>query len=242
MKKHRKLLTVLCVISGVLLLLFAAVAVYVGNYYHADAKAVAAMESEEDISVVALDGAVAFKPESAEVGFIFYPGGKVEHTAYAPLMRECAERGILCVLIEMPYNLAVLDIDAAEGISQQFPEISRWFIGGHSLGGSMAAAYLEKHAEDYAGLVLLGSYSAADLSEAALKVISLYGSEDGVLNGEKYAENEKNLPEGFVEEIISGGCHAGFGEYGAQAGDGKPTITSARQIEITAEILAENLK
>ncbi len=82
-------------------------------------------------------------------GLIFYPGGKVEYTAYQPLMAACAERDILCVLVEMPFNLAVFDINAADGIQEQYPEVGHWYIGGHSLGGSMAASYLSKHTEKF---------------------------------------------------------------------------------------------
>ena len=102
----------------------------------------------------------------------------MEYTAYVPLIQACAENGILCVLVEMPFNLAVLYISAADGIMGEHPEISDWYIGGHSLGGSMAASYLADHADDYEGLILLGSYSTADLSADDLKVLSVFGSED----------------------------------------------------------------
>lgn len=159
-----------------------------------------------------------FAPENPAVGFVFYPGGKVEYTAYAPLMLALAERDILCVLVEMPLNLAVLDMGAAEGIPEQYTEVETWYIGGHSLGGSMAASYAAEHTEEYAGLVLLAAYSTAEISD--MDVISLYGSEDGVLNREKYQEYRSNLPESTVETVIEGGNHAGFGSYGFQEGDG----------------------
>ena len=103
----------------------------------------------------------------------------------------------------------------------------------------MAASYLEKNAEDYEGLILLGSYSTADLSATDLDVLSVYGSEDKVMNHEKYDENKSNLPDGFTETIIDGGCHAYFGMYGAQDGDGIATITNEEQIYRTADEIAE---
>lgn len=94
----------------------------------------------DDISVNRTDGgALVFDP-SAKAGLLFYLGGKVEYTAYSPLMRACAEQGILCVLVKMPCNLAILDMNAADGIAVQYPEIEDWYIGGHSLGGAMADA------------------------------------------------------------------------------------------------------
>ena len=184
------------------LLLFGICWWYVSDYYHADDAAVAAMSSATDITVKQKGNTVAFIPDEAKTGFIFYPGGKVEYTAYAPLMRGLADNGVLCVLVEMPLNLAVLDMNAADGIPETYPQIESWYIGGHSLGGSMAASHAAKNASAYDGLVLLASYSTDDLSSAGLKVISIYGSEDGVLNMEKYAENMVNLPASFEDTII----------------------------------------
>ena len=185
------------------------------------------------------NGTIVFEPEGATKGFIFYPGGKVEYTAYIPLMQACAENGILCVIVEMPFNLAVFDINAADGIQKEYPQIENWYIGGHSLGGSMAASYLEKHTNEYEGLILLGSYSTADLSDDELEVLSIYGSEDQVLNREKYNDNISNLPKNFKEIVIEGGCHAYFGMYGAQDGDGTPSITNEEQIQQTVEYIAQ---
>jgi pimeloyl-ACP methyl ester carboxylesterase len=132
----------------------------------------------------------------------------------------------------------VLDMDAAAGIPEQFPEIENWYIGGHSLGGSMAASYLAKHTDVYAGLVLLGSYSTADLSGSELSVLSIYGSEDQVMNREKYAEYRANLPEKTAEVVIPGGNHAQFGDYGEQAGDGKAQISAQEQQQQTVDAIA----
>ena len=162
----------------------------------------------------------------------------MEHTAYAPLMKALAERGILCVLVEMPFRLAVLDMGAADGIPAQFPQVERWYMGGHSLGGSMAASYLSDNAAAFEGLILLGAYSTADLSGTALSVLSVYGSEDRVLNREKYAECRQNLPAGYTEHVIEGGNHAGFGYYGPQSGDGAATLNNEEQITATADLVA----
>ena len=217
-------------------LLFGACAIYLADYYHADEGAIPVFAPEEEITVSTLDdGNVVFEPQNATVGFIFYPGGKVEANAYQPLMAELARKGVLCVLVEMPFNLAVFDINAAEGIQEQYPEIEDWYIGGHSLGGSMAASYLADHVDEYEGLILLGSYSTADLSDTDLDVLSIFGSEDKVLNREKYDENKSNLPKDFTEVVIDGGCHAYFGMYGAQDGDGTPTISNHEQIGLTVD-------
>lgn len=209
---------------------------YVSDYYRADDAALYAMESCETVTVEILEDTVAFIPRQPEVGFIFYPGGKVEFTAYAPLLHALAEKNILCVLVEMPCNLAVLDVGAAEGIPDMYPEVTVWYIGGHSLGGSMAASYASEHETDYVGVALLAAYSTASLGD--LRVISVYGTEDGVLNMEKYQKYADNLPEDAEEWVIDGGCHAWFGSYGPQKGDGVPSISREEQTAITVECLS----
>ena len=242
-KCKRKFFIITLPVVVALAIMIGACALYLGDYYRADEGAVSVFDADEQIAVCVSDnGNVVFEPKNATRGFIFYPGGKVEHHAYEPLLAELAREGVLCVLVKMPFNLAVFDINAADGIREQYPEIEDWYIGGHSLGGSMAAAYLEKNAEDYEGLVLLGSYSTADLSDSGLDVLSIFGSEDKVMNREKYDENKTNLPGAFTEIVIDGGCHAYFGMYGAQDGDGVPSISNAEQIRITAEYITQMME
>lgn len=233
-RKRKKFIITICIVLT-LAFIAGAFAFYSGDYYRADNEAIAAFMPQGIVLKEENDGMVVFEPEGATKGFIFYPGGKVEYTAYIPLMQACAEEGILCVLVEMPFILAVFDIDAADGIQKEYTEIEEWYIGGHSLGGSMAASYLADNADDYEGLILLGSYSTTDLSDTDLAVLSVFGSEDNVMNREKYEDNKSNLPSDFTEFVIDGGCHAYFGMYGAQDGDGIPEITSEEQIRITVE-------
>ena len=229
------------ILAGVIIL-FVACGIYLNDYYHADMDAIEAFTVEHSVEMRSdAEGNLVFEPEKATAGFIFYPGGKVEYTAYIPLMKALASEGILGVLVEMPFHLAVLDIKAAEGIREQYPQIEHWYIGGHSLGGSMAAAYLAEEADDFEGLILLGSYSATDLSETDLSVVSIYGSEDLVMNREKYETSKANLPEEFSEVILDGGCHAYFGMYGAQEGDGIPEISNEEQIQMTVDAITEVL-
>ena len=239
-KKLRSPIIITIAVVLVLVIIIGACAVYLGDYYRADMDAIEAFSLKNEVEYKKLDDdTIIFEPDGATKGFIFYPGGKVEYTAYIPLMQACAEQGIMCVLLEMPFNLAVFDVNAADGIQEQYPEIEEWYIGGHSLGGSMAASYLADNAEEYEGLILLGSYAATDLSDTDLDVLSIYGSEDKVMNREKYDESKSNLPDDFTEIVIDGGCHAYFGMYGAQDGDGTPVITNEEQISLTVEHVAE---
>ena len=237
MKTIGKILLVLVLIGAIC---FGALHLYASDYYSADKEAICAFLPGADIEERELSGGnLAYVPGEYTAGIVFYPGGKVEHTAYEPLMRALASRGILTVLVKMPYNLAVLKQNAADGIQEQFPEIEHWYMAGHSLGGSMAASYVSKNSDNFDGLILLAAYSTADLTDSKVNVASIYGSLDGVMNKEKYDKYLVNLPDTLEETVIEGANHAGFGMYGEQKGDGTATLTNAKQIEITADIIAD---
>lgn len=243
MQKNKKRLIIwISSILAVIIFLFSVIGIYLSDYYHADKSAISAFSFSKNISEKKLENdAIAYIPKNIQAGLIFYPGGKVEASSYKPLMMALAEKGILSVIVEMPFNLAVLDINAADGIQEQFPQVKNWYMSGHSLGGSMAAGFIKKNTDDFDGLILLASYSTADISKTDLDVISIYGSEDKVLNSEKYVKYKSNLPSNLTEFVIDGGCHAYFGVYGIQDGDGTPTISNTKQINITAEKIAENI-
>ncbi len=236
-KKHSKkriMKGMLLVFAAFVVVLFVIAGIYVSDYSRADEAAVEEAVGSTATVITAYDDALLFDPGNTETLLIFYPGGKVEYTAYEPLMIKLSEQGIACLLLKMPFNLAVFDINAADNYQDVIDRFRNVYIGGHSLGGSMAAVYADSHREALDGLVLLASYSTSDLSLSGLKVISIYGSNDGVLNRESYAENTGNLPAGYKEIVLSGGNHAGFGCYGEQKGDKEAEITQEDQQEQTA--------
>ena len=237
-RKNWKVITLIIILA-----LAAGCAFYVSDYYRAlpEALAVVSEPAEGIIVTEEKNDRIVFEPEDALAGLIFYPGGKVQYESYAPLMEALAEKGILCVLLHMPGNLAVLDMNAADGVKEQFPKVERWYIGGHSLGGTMAASYAAGHADEFEGLILLASYTTENLKESGLKVISVYGSEDGVLNRSEYEKCLENLPDDFFEHAIAGGNHAFFGSYGLQDGDGTATITNEEQKEAAVEAILGQL-
>ena len=236
MKKRTKVILSVCL--SLFLIIGIGGYAYVSDYYRADEAALAAIAYQTDQVQIERDGDVIwFVPEEPTAGLILYPGGKVEHTAYAPLLRVCAENGILCALVRMPGNLAVLNVNAADGLREKHSEVTIWYIAGHSLGGAMAANYAAAHSEDYSGLILLAAYSTQDLSQTPLRVLSVYGSEDRVLNRDAYKKNWANLPADTTEVVLDGGCHAQFGSYGPQDDDGIPTISGKEQISQTVEAI-----
>lgn len=185
-------------------------------------------------------GWYVFEPaDPTGVGLVFYPGGLVDPAAYAPLMRRISQRGLTVVVPPMPLDLAVFGSGAASDVIAAYPGVERWIVGGHSLGGSMAAEFVKGHPDAVEGLLFLGSYSAesTDLSKSGVKVLSIHGSRDGVA-GDVFEASMRRLPPDAERIEIPGGNHAQFGDYGPQRGDGEATITRETQQELTADAVA----
>lgn len=224
--KRRKV--ILLSVLGLLVALAAAFSLYVSDYYRADSAALAVLQADPTVRVQG--NLTVFTPETpADTALIFYPGGKVEATAYAPLLEQLKARGLTCILVKMPFNLAVLDSNAADAIYSQFPDIKHWYVGGHSLGGAMASSYASGHPDRVEGLILLGAYLYGDYPAA--KALTVYGS----LN----TEVGKNIREPINVVVIPGGNHAQFGNYGAQRGDPPATVTQQQQQAIAVDAIMD---
>ena len=183
---------------------------------------------------------IAEPAAGSENALIFYPGGLVSYEAYLPLLIKCAKQGVTCILVQMPSDFAFLNIYAAKRVQMRNSSIKNWYLAGHSLGGAMASVYISSHTNDFTGLILLASFSTKDISQSGLKVLSVYGSNDKVLNTESYKKYFANLPAvpDTKELVIEGGNHGQFASYGEQAGDGEATISAQEQQQITADEIA----
>lgn len=181
-----------------------------------------------------------FKPaQPGDTGFIFYPGGLVDPAAYAPLMKLLADQGVMSIIAPMPLDLAVFGVNRANDVIAAYPEIQHWIIGGHSLGGSMAAQFVKDNPGKVEGVVFMGAYPAdnVNLSQLPIKVVSLHGSNDGLATDAKIQNSLKNLPADAKVISLDGGNHAQYGNYGPQAGDGQATMGREEQQQQTAEAI-----
>ncbi|MFN8529641.1 MAG: alpha/beta hydrolase [Anaerolineae bacterium] len=221
-----------------LLITLVGTALWIGNPAQAMPEATAALESDNAVTVEQTPW-LSFTASSrdATTGLIFYPGGLVDPRAYAPTMQAIAAQGFLAVIVPMPLNLAVFGANQADEVIAAHPEIAHWAIGGHSLGGSMAARYADEHSDTIDALLLLASYPAGDndLSTAAMRVVSISGTLDGLATPEKIEASRALLPLSTLFIPIEGGNHAQFGWYGTQNGDNAASITREAQQAIVIQ-------
>jgi len=206
--------------------------------------AVAALRSDGRVEVIEGDGYTFAPTRPADAGFVLYPGARVDPASYAVPARQIAEAGFLVVVPELTLNLAVLDAGAADAAIDAHPDIDRWVVGGHSLGGAIAAGYAEDHPDTVSGLVLWAAYPAerADLSALDLDATSVFGTRDGLTTREDIDGSRDRLPTGTDFVPIEGGNHAQFGDYGPQDGDRPATITRREQQEQAVRATVEVLR
>ena len=212
--------------------------IYAEQYYHSDETAHSALKSDATVAVTQTEYGWLFDGPSEDDALIFYPGGKVEETAYAPLLHCLAGQGMDVCLVKMPFRLAVFGVNKADHVMTQH-DYARWYIGGHSLGGAMAAAYAAAHSGQLSGVYMLAAYASKPLDENTRAVV-IYGSEDGVLNRTKLEAANRYLPADSATYVIEGGNHAQFGNYGIQDGDGNAVISAEEQQRRTAELILQN--
>lgn len=205
------ILLVLAILAGVFFW-------YVSDYYRAEDAALEILAQDSGITVQ--DNLTMLSPAApTDTAMIFYPGAKVEAEAYLPLLDQIRQTGITCILVHMPFHMAIFDANAAEDVIDQFPAFQHWYIAGHSMGGAMASQFASDHPDQIDGLILMGAYIYGDYP--AEKTLTIYGS----LN--QSVEDQIDYTENIVE--IEGGNHAQFGNYGPQKGDLPAAISAEDQ-------------
>lgn len=237
MKKRTK--TAIAILVAVITALGIVTGIYANDYYRA-VGVDGYITSSDDVTVNEIKEGYLFDGPGEDKALIFYPGAKVEETAYAPIMKMLAENGVDCFLIKMPMKLAFFGLNKADSIRANY-DYENYYLAGHSLGGAMAANYATNHLNDYAGLFLLAAYPTKDLTAASFPVVFIYGENDKVLNREKLETGFTLVPEGYEKAVIDGGNHAGFGSYGKQEGDGEATIPVEEQWQKTTETIISEI-
>jgi hypothetical protein len=231
MKKIRRI--IILIITSLVLLGVMGFVVWAAIPAPAFPSAVESLQTTSSVQFINTNDWLIFTPINKQptTGLIFYPGARVDPRAYAPAAEGIAADGYLVVIVPMPLNMAIFDAEKAQAVIEAYPQITIWAVGGHSLGGAMAAQFAGKHPDTISGLVLLASYPAKsnDLSSSGLSVLSISASEDGLATADKINASRPLLPADTTFLEIKGGNHAGFGWYGPQKGDGDATVSKSEQ-------------
>ena len=226
MEKKKRIRRILLWVLALLAVLAGSFLIWAGSYYHADETARAAQA--QDATLKTVDNFTILTPDTpSDTGIIFYPGAKVEATAYLPLLEKLKAGGLTCVLVKMPLNMAIFDKNAADEVYGLLPGIKHWYIAGHSMGGAMAGAYAADHSESLDGLILLGAYIYGGYPPS--KSLTIYGTLNSDL--ERHIDYTENIVK------IQGGNHAQFGNYGKQRGDPDAQISAEEQQRIAAQAI-----
>lgn len=203
-----------------------------------------ALQSDANITVFQGQWTV-FQPTTANytTGFIFYPGGRINPISYAPYTHQIAAEGYLVVIVPMPLNLAVFGVNSANNVIAAYPNVTHWAIGGHSLGGTMAAQYIQDNPGKVQGLALWTAYppSGVNLSGSNISAVTIHGTNDGLVSNQQITDSLKQLPPDTVRVDIDGGNHAQFGWYGAQSDDNPASISREQQQNITVNATVQML-
>jgi pimeloyl-ACP methyl ester carboxylesterase len=208
----------------------------------ADAEALAALQSDGKVTVIEAKE-IHFCPTGSKplTGVILYPGGRCDARAYAPVARAIAADGYQVFVANMPLRLAVLDANRIGKIMPQHPEIKRWVVGGHSMGGAMAAAWAFKHPETIAGLFFLASYAANmhAMPASDLPTAMIYGTHDFITRKSEFEASRTRLPGHTLFIAIEGGDHYQFGSFANM--EVTATIPRAEQQRQTIKALEDFL-
>ncbi|MFD6511412.1 MULTISPECIES: alpha/beta hydrolase [unclassified Bacillus (in: firmicutes)] len=182
---------------------------------------------------------IVFGQKDAKVGIVFYQGAKVEVESYSYLGEALAKDGHFVVMPKLLLNLAILGTNVVDSIIEKYPEVQKWYVAGHSMGGAMISRYAFQHEEKVDGIILLGSYPADDFSNKLMPMLSIYGEVDGLATVEKIMNNKKLMSKNTTMHMIKGGNHANFGMYGEQKGDNASLITSKAQQDETVKVIEQ---
>lgn len=222
---------IISLLAGVMLCLVAGF-FYLNIHYSAEEEALAVLSDPDGATVTKIDGGYRVDGPGERVAMIFYPGAKVDTEAYLPLMKRIADNGVDCFLADMPLRLALLNKNAADQFISHY-SYDCWLLGDHSMGGMVAAGYAAQHPDKVDGVVLLAAYPNEKMNDAA-GLLSIYGTEDGVLNRKAYEKSKPLFPPLFTEIVMNGGNHSQFGSYHLQSDDGEASITASEQQAQTA--------
>ncbi len=180
----------------------------------ASAEALAAMQSDAVVAVTQHEN-LEFRPvgKSPTMGVILYPGASCDVRGYAPVLRRIAAAGYLVVEVSMPMEFALFGYNRASDTIAAHPEITRWVLIGHSMGGAMAGTFVANHPDAVAGLIFWDAYSATSLTNYPRPVWLIHRAHMDGSPPAGFIAKRNTFPPNSQWVPIRGGIHMYFGSF-----------------------------
>lgn len=210
--------------------------------YEAEAEPLALARADERVVITETPQYIWVRPQEVNgKALIFYPGAKVDPHAYLWKLSDVAARTNIQIFLTKPrLNMAIFGIHQADQVRNDFPQVTTWYVGGHSLGGSMACFYARQHPE-VAGMVLMGSYCSADLSSHTGRFLTIHGGRDELTPLADVQASQTKLPQNALLREIPGMNHAQVGDYGTQSGDNLASMEDEEVREGISQLIQQFL-
>ena len=232
---------VLILVAAVVLLAVTCFKIYIDNDYkplrsHEEYQELTDIEIEFSDNVIALED-LDQAGDVKTTGFIFYGDHRVQRESYLPLMIALSDLGYSVYLPTTFGNIPILNLEGAEYVSRTYTHVKNWYIVAHGKACPVAAKYASSHASKLRGLIFLGGYSKTDLTDTNLRLLSITGTNDTVLDTERFLSAQANDPKDTIYYEINGGNHTGFTDTHLIRKDTEAAIPADEQIRLTVSAI-----
>jgi len=203
---------------------------------HAEAmpEAVAIAVTDDEVSVE--DGRfLTLRPRrvAERMGLIVYPGAYTDVRGYLPTLRPFAAAGYRVVIAHMPFELAVFGIDRALEIQAANPDVKRWALVGHSIGGTMGTLFASRNPAALAGVIVWDAYppSFANFPDYPQPVWLIHRARPDGSPSPVFAAQRGEFPPEARWVPIRGGIHMYFGSFekGGYEEEWAPSVSREEQ-------------
>jgi pimeloyl-ACP methyl ester carboxylesterase len=188
------------------------------QWRHADALPEGRAASVSDDDVLVEDGRfLTLRPRRVpeRMGVVVYPGAYVDIHGYVPTLKPVAAAGYRVVIVPMPFELAVFGIDRVLDVQAANPDVKRWALVGHSVGGAMGPLFASRHPDALAGVIIWDSYppSMAKFAAYPKPVWHIHRARPDGSPPPSFAAERGEFPKDSVWVPIRGGIHMQFGSF-----------------------------